>query len=54
MSSQIYKTLLQRQIDNFIDTFGQDSNSLFKDMKGKLIHPGDIEKSASKDYYRPY
>lgn len=41
MSSQIYKTLLQRQIDNFIDTFGQDSNSLFKDMKGKLIHPGE-------------
>ena len=33
------KTLLQRQIDNFIDTYGQDSNSLFKDKEGRLIHP---------------
>lgn len=41
MSSHIYKTLLQRQIDNFVDTYGQDSNSLFKDNKGRLIHPGE-------------
>lgn len=41
MSNHIYKTLLQRQIDNFVDTYGQDSNSLFKDKKGKLIHPGE-------------
>ena len=41
MSSYIFKTLLQRQIDNFIDTYGQDSNSLFKDKEGRLIHPGE-------------
>ncbi len=33
MSNHIYKTLLQRQINNLADTFGQDSNSLFKDKK---------------------
>lgn len=41
MSNHIYKVLLQRQIDSFIDTFKQDSNSLFKDIHGKLIHPGE-------------
>ena len=41
MSNHIYKTLLQRQIDNFVDTYGQDSNILFKDKKGRLIHPGE-------------
>lgn len=41
MSNHIFKTLLQRQVDNFIDTYGQDSNSFFKDKKGRLLHPGE-------------
>lgn len=41
MSSYIFKTLLHRQIDNFIDTYGQDSNGLFKDKEGRLIHSGE-------------
>lgn len=34
----MYRTLLQRQIDNFINIYRQDSNSLFKDKRGRLIH----------------
>lgn len=41
MSNYIYKTLLQRQIDNFIDTYGQDSNSLFKDKEGGMMNLGN-------------
>lgn len=41
MGSKIFETILKRKIDNFISTYGEDSNSLFKNVTGKLIHPGE-------------
>lgn len=41
MGSKIFKTILKRKIDNFINTYGEDSNSLFKNAMGELIHPGE-------------
>lgn len=41
MASQIFTTLLHRQIDLFVATFQDDSNSLFKDTNKLLIHPGE-------------
>ena len=41
MASNIFKTLITRQIDLFVGTFGSDSNSLFKNEKNKLFHPGE-------------
>lgn len=41
MSSNIFGTLLERKIETFINTFSTDSNSIFKDINNKLIHPGE-------------
>ncbi len=41
MSSNVFRTLLERRIDTFINTFSTDSNSIFKDINNKLIHPGE-------------
>ena len=41
MSSKIFNTLLQRQIDLFVATFQDDGNVLFKDKQNILIHPGE-------------
>lgn len=41
MSSNVFRTLLERKIDTFINTFSTDSNSIFKDINNKLIHPGE-------------
>lgn len=41
MPSDIFKTLIEREIDIFAATFSQDSKSLFKDSNNKLIHPGE-------------
>ncbi|NMF04363.1 DUF6602 domain-containing protein [Clostridium beijerinckii] len=41
MGSKIFRTIIERKIDNFINTYGDDGNSLFKNAKGKLIHPGE-------------
>lgn len=41
MASQIFTTLLHRQIDLFVATFQDDGNSLFKDTNNLLIHPGE-------------
>jgi len=42
MSSEIYKTILNRKIDNFIRMFSSDSNSIFRDKTNKMIHPGEF------------
>lgn len=42
MSSEIYKTILNRKIDNFISMFSSDSNSIFRDKTNKMIHPGEF------------
>lgn len=41
MASNIFLTLLKRQIDMFVTTFQNDSNSLFKNEQNSLIHPGE-------------
>jgi len=41
MSSKVFITLLQRQIDVFISTFQSDGNTLFKNERNSLIHPGE-------------
>lgn len=41
MASEFFKTLVFRQIDMFVKTFADDSNSLFKNERKKLIHPGE-------------
>ncbi|MGD9678722.1 MAG: hypothetical protein AB7V16_10315 [Vulcanibacillus sp.] len=42
MSSEIYKTILNRKIDNFKSMFSRDSNSIFRDQTNKMIHPGEF------------
>lgn len=41
MASKFFKTLISRQIDLFIGTFAEDSNSFFKEENQRLIHPGE-------------
>lgn len=41
MSSQIFITMLQREIDLFVATFQNDSNSIFYNSRNTLIHPGE-------------
>lgn len=41
MGSKIFNTLLVRAIERFISTYKNDSNSIFKDINNKLIHPGE-------------
>ena len=41
MPSDIFKTLIEREIDIFAATFSQDSHSLFSDTNNRLIHPGE-------------
>lgn len=41
MASNIFKTIVQRKIDIFINTFDHDSQSIFKNVDDKLIHPGE-------------
>lgn len=41
MSSKYFMTMLVREIESFLGTFAHDSNSLFKDVNNKLIHPGE-------------
>lgn len=41
MPSDIFKTLIEREIDIFAATFSKDSNSLFKGSGNILIHPGE-------------
>lgn len=38
MGSDIFKTILYRKIDNFVNQFVQDSNTIFK-INNSLIHP---------------
>lgn len=40
MQGNIFRTLINRRIDNFIDTYAYDASSLFK-RNDKLIHPGE-------------
>lgn len=41
MGSEIFLTLLKRQIDIFVATFQNDATSLFKNEQNALIHPGE-------------
>ena len=41
MASEIFLTLLKRQIDIFVATFQNDAISLFKNEQNTLIHPGE-------------
>lgn len=41
MGSKHFRKLIEQQIDIFISTFSQGSNSLFKNEQNKLIHPGE-------------
>lgn len=41
MASKHFRKLIEQQIDIFVSTFSQDSNSLFKNEKNKIIHPGE-------------
>lgn len=42
MYSDIYSTIINRKIDNFVNTFSKDSNSIFKSSSNRLIHPGEF------------
>ncbi|MFB9110560.1 DUF6602 domain-containing protein [Flavobacterium gyeonganense] len=51
MGNKIFDTILLRKIENFVSTFGEDSNSIFK-LNEKLIHPaeyGKYRENALKD-----
>ena len=41
ISSKIFTTLLQRQVNIFVATSQTDGNALFKDERNALIHPGE-------------
>ncbi len=41
MSNNIFKTLIDRKINDFIGTYGEDADSLFKNDDNELIHPGE-------------
>lgn len=41
MSSRIYEQIFQRLIQQFVGTFSEDSDAIFKDDRNKLIHPGE-------------
>lgn len=44
MSSQVYKKILNRKIENFVEIFSNDSNKIFKKTDNTLIHPGEFGK----------
>jgi len=41
MASSIFQTLVQRQIETFVQTFADDSSKLFRNQENKLFHPGE-------------
>lgn len=41
MASKIYEQIFQRLISQFVGAFSEDSDSIFKDERNKLIHPGE-------------
>ena len=41
MGHDVFKTILNRKIDNFVATFSHDAPSIYKDGNNKLIHPGE-------------
>ena len=42
MASEIYKTMFNRKIENFVNIFSGDSSKIFKDESDRLIHPGEF------------
>lgn len=42
--NNVYKTILNRKVDNFVSLFATDSNSIFKNTENRLIHPGEYGK----------
>lgn len=47
MSDNIFRTLINRRIDSFINTYEQDADSLFK-RDDRLIHPGEYGEYKEK------
>lgn len=44
MSSNIYKTIIKRKLQIFVEVFANDSNKIFKQKNNTLIHPGEYGK----------
>lgn len=42
--NKIYKTILNRKLENFVSLFTDDSNSIFKNPENRLIHPAEYGK----------
>lgn len=42
MTNNIYNSIINRKIDNFVNMFSKDSNSIFKASNDRLIHPGEF------------
>src|SRR5690554_269757 len=57
MSNRIFKTVVNRKIENFVSTFVLDSTSIFFDDQNKLFHPGEYGKyreSALKELVKHF
>ena len=55
MASKRFEQIFYRQISQFVGMFSEDSNSIFKDEKNKLIHPGEYgryRENTSKELLR--
>lgn len=44
MSSKIFEKIVERNIEQFVGLFSDDSSVIYKDEKNKLIHPGEYGK----------
>ena len=44
MASKIFEKIVERNIEQFVGHFSDDSSAIYKDEKNKLIHPGEYGK----------
>ena len=44
MASQIYEKIFERNIEQFVGLFSEDSSIIYRNEKNKLIHPGEYGK----------
>ena len=54
MPSKIFEKIVERNIEQFVGYFSNDSGLIYKDEKNKLIHPGEygnIEKNHASEFY---
>lgn len=55
MASRIYEKIFERLVQQFVGAFSEDSSSIFKDERNKLIHPGEYgryREEACKSVFR--